>query len=155
MAVTRRCSRNWRSFRWWREGCNSGMVRKHQTSDAQLRIGESRDSGFDASHRPGMTTKARALLSSLLQIFLHLRAQVVAQIGAGHAERDVGAQEARLRAAIVPLALELDAVEFLRFGELDHAIGELDLAAGAALLRLQDLEDLRLQDVAAGDRKVG
>jgi hypothetical protein len=31
------------------------MVRKHQTSDAQLRIGESRDSGFDASHRPGMT----------------------------------------------------------------------------------------------------
>jgi hypothetical protein len=27
---------------------HSGMVRKHQTSDAQLRIGESRDSGFDA-----------------------------------------------------------------------------------------------------------
>src|SRR5580704_12992832 len=34
---------------------HSGMMRKHQTSDAQLRIGESRDSGFDASHRPGMT----------------------------------------------------------------------------------------------------
>src|SRR5229473_5594812 len=34
---------------------HSGMVRKDQTSDAQLRIGESRDSGFDASHRPGMT----------------------------------------------------------------------------------------------------
>jgi hypothetical protein len=31
------------------------MVRQHETSDAQLRIGESRDSGFDASHRPGMT----------------------------------------------------------------------------------------------------
>jgi hypothetical protein len=31
------------------------MVRQHQTPDAQLRIGESRDSGFDASHRPGMT----------------------------------------------------------------------------------------------------
>jgi hypothetical protein len=38
------------------------MVRKHQTSDAQLRIGESRDSQerkgapeFDAAHRPGMT----------------------------------------------------------------------------------------------------
>jgi len=31
------------------------MVRQHQTTDAQLRIGESRDSGFDASHRPGMT----------------------------------------------------------------------------------------------------
>src|SRR5882762_941038 len=31
------------------------MVRKHQTSGAQLRTGESRDSGFDALHRPGMT----------------------------------------------------------------------------------------------------
>jgi len=28
---------------------------KDQTSDAQLRIWESQDSGFDASHRPGMT----------------------------------------------------------------------------------------------------
>jgi chaperone required for assembly of F1-ATPase len=31
---------------------HSGMVRKHQTSDAQLRIGESRDSGFDAVASP-------------------------------------------------------------------------------------------------------
>src|SRR6202022_1414354 len=30
---------------------------KDQTADAQLRIGESRDSGFDASHRPGMTAR--------------------------------------------------------------------------------------------------
>src|SRR5260370_9825233 len=36
---------------------HSGMVRKHQTSDVQLHIGESRDSGFDASHRPGMTKR--------------------------------------------------------------------------------------------------
>src|SRR2546429_2902927 len=28
---------------------------KDQTSDVQLHIGESRDSGFDAAHRPGMT----------------------------------------------------------------------------------------------------
>jgi hypothetical protein len=46
---------------------HSGMVRQHQTSDVQLHIGESRDSGFDAEpvigprvartrwHRPGMT----------------------------------------------------------------------------------------------------
>jgi hypothetical protein len=32
---------------------------KDQTSDAQLRIGESRDSGFDASHRPGMTVEEK------------------------------------------------------------------------------------------------
>src|SRR5258705_6602222 len=34
---------------------------KDQTSDAQLRIGESRDSGFDASHRPGMTVGSHTL----------------------------------------------------------------------------------------------
>src|SRR6476659_10466612 len=38
---------------------------KDQTSDAQLRIGESRDSGFDASHRPGMTAfRIGALLAT-------------------------------------------------------------------------------------------
>src|SRR5262245_60477917 len=91
---------------------------------------------------------------SLLQILLHLCAQAVAQIGAGHAEGDVGAEEAGLRAAVVALAFELDAVEFLRLRKPDHGVGELDLAAGAALLCLQDLEDLRLQDVAAGDREI-
>src|ERR1700676_3702904 len=51
------------------------MVRDHQTSDAQLRIGESRDSGFDAEpvigpaigrtrwHRPGMTWEAYDMLT--------------------------------------------------------------------------------------------
>src|SRR5258705_11739783 len=34
---------------------------KDQTSDAQLRIGESRDSGFDASHRPGMKVGSHTL----------------------------------------------------------------------------------------------
>ena len=53
----------------------------------------------------------RRALPSLLQILLHLGAQAVAQIGARHAEGDVGAQEARLGAAIMPLALEFDAVE--------------------------------------------
>jgi hypothetical protein len=38
---------------------HSGMVRQHQTTDAQLRIGESRDFGFDASHRPRMTVKQK------------------------------------------------------------------------------------------------
>jgi hypothetical protein len=31
------------------------MVRQHQTSDAHLRIEESRDSGFDAGSSPGIT----------------------------------------------------------------------------------------------------
>src|SRR5216684_5784446 len=33
---------------------------KDQTSDVRLHIGESRDSGFDASHRPGMTVDVDA-----------------------------------------------------------------------------------------------
>jgi hypothetical protein len=31
---------------------HSGMVRKHQTSGAQMRTGKSRDSGFDARIAP-------------------------------------------------------------------------------------------------------
>src|SRR5690349_11557171 len=62
------------------------------------------------------------------QILLHVLAQALAQVGTRHAESDVGAQEARLRAAIVPLALELDAVELLRLRQPDHRIRELDLA---------------------------
>src|SRR3954449_9988716 len=97
---------------------------------------------------------ANASLASLLQILLHLRTQAVAKVVARHAVGDVGAQEAGFRTAIVPLALELHAVEALRFGEGLHRIGELDLVARAALLGLQDLEDFRLQDVAPGDREV-
>src|SRR5258708_4036846 len=92
--------------------------------------------------------------TSFLQILLHLPAQAVAQVRARHAEGDVGAQEAGLGAAVMPLALELDAVKTLGLGKSDHRIGELDLAAGAALLGLEDLENLRLQDVAPGNRKI-
>src|ERR1700692_1141491 len=96
----------------------------------------------------------RAPSSSLLQIILHLLAQHVPQVGARHAEGDVGAEEAGLGAAIVALALELDAVETLGLCKTDHRIGELDLAAGAAALGFQDREDFRLQDVASGDRQI-
>src|ERR1700682_5359322 len=44
-------------------GMDSGPAPSGATSDVQLHIGESLDSGFDALHRPGMTAvcKARAL----------------------------------------------------------------------------------------------
>src|SRR5450631_4788217 len=42
---------------------------KDQTSDVQLHIGESQDSGFDASHRPGMTESASGLREQLVDIF--------------------------------------------------------------------------------------
>src|ERR1700716_4560568 len=121
------------------------MVRRTRPQMRDCASGNLEIPGSMLTHRPGMT-------SSLLQILLHLRAQAVAQIGARHGEGDVGAEEAGLGAAIVPFALELDTVEALGLGKLDHGIGELDLAAGAALLGLQDLENLGLQDVAPGDR---
>src|SRR6266481_8837097 len=101
-----------------------------------------------------MTAWLSAPSTSLLQILLHHRAQVLAQIGARHAEGDIGAEEAGLGAAIVPLALEFDAIEALGFLKPNHRIGELDLAAGAVFQRFQDLEDLRLQNVAPGDRQI-
>src|SRR5579864_9171794 len=93
-------------------------------------------------------------LPSYLQIRLHVREQALAHVGARQPEGDVGAQESGLRTAIMPLAFELDAVKTLRPRQSDHGVGELDLAARAALMPLQDLEDLRLQDVAPGDREV-
>src|ERR1700745_4014829 len=92
-------------------------------------------SEFASTRRPGMTRKARALFSSPLQILLHLLAQAVAQVGACHGVGDIGAQEAGLGAAIVPLALDLDAIERLRGAQADHGVGELDLAARTAWLR--------------------
>jgi hypothetical protein len=40
---------------------------KDQTSDVQLHIGKSRDSGFDASHRPGKTIAKAYPLASQAQ----------------------------------------------------------------------------------------
>src|SRR3981081_309226 len=97
------------------------------------------------SHRPGMTACDSALaLTSLPEILLHVRAKAVAQLGGARAEGDVGAREAGLGAAIMALAGEFHAVEILRRRQPDHGVGELDLAARAALLRFQDLEDFRL-----------
>src|SRR5581483_2788120 len=99
--------------------------------------------------RLGMTAEA-VRPASPPQILPHLLAQALAQVRSRHGIGDVGAQEARLRAAIVALAGEFNAVELLRRAEADHGVGELDLAAGAARLGGEDVEDLGLQNVAAG-----
>src|SRR5229473_7765142 len=63
------------------------MVREDQTSDVQLHIGESRDSGFDAEpvigprfartrwHRPGMTTRCPHSLFNILNTPLAMAIQ--------------------------------------------------------------------------------
>ena len=50
-------------------------------------------------------------------------------------EGDVGGEKAELRAAVVGAPVEAHAMERLRPGELDHAVGQLDLAARALLDR--------------------
>src|SRR5216684_3707029 len=82
-----------------------------------------------------------------LELGPHRRRDVVALERVG----DVGGEKADLGAAVEAAPLELQSVERLRLGELDHRVGELDLAAGAALLSGKDIEDFGLQDVAAGD----
>ena len=112
------------------------------------RNGAVRNPDFAALH-PGYT---RSIIpEQLLQRRPECRRDVVARERIG----DVGGEEADLRAAVEAAAFELQAVERLLLGEPDHRVGELDLAAGAALLGRQDVEDLRLQDVAAGDDEVG
>src|SRR4029079_16280671 len=133
-----------RSCRWWREARLSRRHCEERSDEAIQRL-------FADTFLDCFASLAMPLSRLLPQILLHLRDQPVAQFGPLQAVGDVGAEEAGLGAAIMALALELDAVEFLRLGEADHGVGELDLAAGAALLGLQDLEDLRLENVAAGD----
>src|SRR5438132_1505178 len=89
--------------------------------------------------------------SLLAQYPLQLRAKLRRNVLAGERIGHIGGEEADLRAAVEALAGELEAAEALRLGEPDHRVGELDLVAGAARLVGQDVEDLRLQDVAAGD----
>src|SRR3954464_1666328 len=145
-AATSRWSRACRSCRWWREGFVPSLRAKRSNPDCL------REDSLDCFVASLLAMTSGALLP---QILLHFRNEPVTQLRPLQAVGDVGAEEAGLGAAIMALALELDAVEALRSGEADHGIGELDLSAGAALLGLQDLEDLRLQDVAAGDREVG
>src|SRR5579872_680150 len=129
--------------------------RRHSGLAAQQADPESRDSGFDAAASPRNDRVSAQPLASLPKILLHLGAQAIAQFLARHAEGNIGTQETGLRAAIMALAAELKPIEFLSFGKPDHRIRKLDLAAGAVLLGLQDLENLRLEDVATGDREIG
>jgi hypothetical protein len=80
----------------------------------------------------------------------HRRADIVAR----YRQRDVRLDKAGLVAAIVTLAIEGEAMERLVADQLRHRVGQLDLAAGALFLRLQDAHHLGLKDVAARDHQV-
>src|SRR5215468_9410444 len=67
---------------------------------------------------------------------------------------DVGGKKADLAAAVETAAFEFEPVERLLPGETDHSVRELDLTASATGLVGQNFENLRLQDVPAGDNEV-
>jgi len=48
----------------------------------------------------------------------------------------------------------VETMESLLARQLEHAVGQLDLVAGAAFLVLEDVEDLGLQDISAVDEQV-
>ena len=93
---------------------------------------------------------AAVLARQSFQLGAKRRRDVVARERVG----DVGGEEAELRAAVEGAALELEGVDRLRLEQPQHRVGHLDLAAGAGLLVRQQVEDLRLQDVAPGDDQV-
>src|SRR5215470_19456656 len=59
-----------------------------------------------------------------------LLAELGPEVSARERVGEVGGEEADLGAAVEALAVELQAIERLRLGELDHGVGELDLATG-------------------------
>src|SRR5262245_45864281 len=56
-----------------------------------------------------------------------------AEVLAGQAIGDIGGEEADLVAAIIGLAFEFQAEEAVLRHQLDHRVGQLDLAAGAGV----------------------
>src|SRR5258705_9330692 len=97
-----------------------------------------------------MTPRVQGLSQQPLELRTQRRCEVVPVQSIGH----IGREESDLRPAVVTLARELQSVEGLCLRQPDHRVGELDLVAGAARLRREDVEDLRLQDVASGDDEV-
>src|SRR5580704_6457672 len=103
------------------------------------------------SREPQICGSSPAVGKKARELRAHRGRDIVARECVG----DVGGKKTNLRAAIEAATRELEPVERLGLGKLDHRIGELNLVAGAALLRSENIEDFRLQDVAAGDDEVG
>src|ERR1700733_14956647 len=69
-------------------------------------------------------------------------------VAAVEREGEVGAEKSKLGAAIVGPPVQTRAVERLRAGEFDHAVGQLNFPARALFDALQDLKNPRLKNVA-------
>src|SRR5947209_2824021 len=88
------------------------------------------------------------------QQLLQFRTKGWRDVVAGECESDIGGQKTEAGAAIIGDAVEAHAMETLFLGERQHGVGQLYLAAGALFALLEDGENLRLENVAAGDIQV-
>src|SRR5688572_20713126 len=64
-------------------------------------------------------------------------------------------EESELVAAVISDSGKLQAIEGLLAKELNHGIGQLNFASGAALLALDLRKDLGLQNIPPGDDQIG
>src|SRR6267142_2996140 len=80
-----------------------------------------------------------------------VRPELRRQVWPGQCDVDRGHEPAHRGAGVVAGALELIRVDRLLVHERLDRVGQLDLAAGAALGLLELVEDLRRQDVAPDD----
>src|SRR6266545_2402649 len=152
-ACTTAAARTWAATPMGKCAISSRAIRRRATS--RLFQIQWLDVRRAPGSRPGLCRERRGAPGLLVpEQALRLFAEFRRDVGAGEGVGDVGGEEADLGAAVVALAVELQAVERLALGERDHRVGELDLAAGAARLRRQEVEDLRLQDIAAGDDEI-
>src|SRR5262245_4552602 len=129
----------WRGPCLWRGDLSGELVAASSVSDMRARTSS-------LQMRPLLTVPQQPL-----RFLAKLGPQVGARERIGH----VGGEKADLGPAAEALPLELEAIERLPLGELDHRIGELDLTAGAAILRRANAEALRLRGIAAGDDEIG
>src|SRR6266511_4260082 len=111
-----------------------------------------------SSHSPtsSLTSGGRSRMSILFSMFLQRDAEVLGEVVAEYVvfQRVINGrfQIAELLAGVVALPFEDVAVEAavrlaVSLYKAAQRVGELNLAAGAALGRLEDREDLRRQDV--------
>ena len=66
--------------------------------------------------------------------------EIGGDVGAGEGKGDIGGEKPGLGAAIEGAAVETDTAKALRARQPDHGVGDLDFAAGAARLVLQNSE---------------
>src|SRR3984957_18205633 len=77
------------------------------------------------------------------------------QVATVERESEVGAEKSQFRAAIVGSSVEPRAMERLRASEVYHGVGQLDFPARALFHPLENLENLRLKNVAPRNDEIG